>query len=457
MKKISSLLFTLSLLAGLAACGVPTATEVSGTSGTSVAETQGITETPGYVVFSDAALEAKVRQEMGRPEGQISLAEAEEILELDLSNNTNAQLSEEQKIGDISSLRFFRNLFRLNLASNRIADIGALSEITGLRILNLSHNQVTDLSPLSGLNLTELTLNNNRITDISPLTNMKQLRMLDLVDNQITDVSGLGKPGKMRSLLLAGNPVTDYTALADIYTDLIKMDFEILSESDAIKFTDPVLERRIRENIGRPEGDITVAEAKMVTVLNLEMEEGSSGERIHDISALKYFSNLTELKLDWALSNNGEPMDISPLSNLNKLKVLSLKSCEVMDISPLAGLTALESIELQLNRIEDISPLAGLTNLQILSICSNPFTDLSPLGNLTSMKALFLFNVQISDLGPLANLTNLEALDLKNTGVHDISALSNLKKLTMLNLGGNPIEDFSPVNEIYPNLSSKDF
>ncbi|MGV8025212.1 MAG: leucine-rich repeat domain-containing protein [Anaerolineaceae bacterium] len=457
MQKTLSFLITLVLLIGFTACGTPTQTTSLAVIETAPVVSQSATETPGVVVFTDAVLEAKVREEMGRLDGPISQKDADEILELDLSNKTTNNLSEDQMITDISSLCSFRNLFRLDLMSNSIEDISALADLIGLRMLDLSHNQIEDLSPLSGLNLTELMLKDNAITDISALTNMKQLRTLALDSNQISSINGLSNSNKLQNLTLADNPISDYHPLDVIYANLEIKDFEILSDEDVITFTDPVLEAMIRKTMGKPIGDITVAEAKTVNMMDLSMEENAMGDRIHDISSLKYFTNLTELYLNWAFYNNGEPMDISALSHLKNLKILALKGCGVVDISPLEGLSAMESLELQLNGIEDISPLAGLTHLEILSICSNPFQDLSPLGNLTSLKALFLFDVHLSDISVLAGLLNLEMLDLTNTGITDVSPLSNLTKLRMLNLRGNPIEDFSPLNEIYPHLENKDF
>jgi internalin A len=457
MQKTLSLLIILVLLTRLTACSTPTQTTSLAVTETAPAASQIATQIPGVVVFTDSVLEAKVREEMGLPDGLISQETADEILELNLSKKTTDNLSEDQKITDISSLRSFRNLFRLNLNSNSIEDISVLTDLPGLRILDLSGNQIEDLSPLSGLNLTELMLEDNAITDVSPLTNMKQLRVLALGGNQISNIKGLSSLTKLQNLTLTDNPISDYHPLDAIYANLDTKDFEIISDEDVITFTDPVLEAMIRKVMGKPDGGITVAEAKTVTVMDFSMEENAPGDRIHDISSLKYFSNLTELNLNGAFYNDGQPMDLSPLTNMKNLKILWLKGCNVVDIRPLEGLTALESLELQLNKIEDISPLAGLTHLEILSICSNPFQDISPLVNLTSLKYLFLFDVQLSDISALAGLTNLEMLDLTNTGITDVSPLSNLTKLKALSLKGNPIEDFSPLKEIYPHLESKDF
>ena len=50
---------------------------------------------------------------------------------------------------------------------------------------------------------------------------------LYLDGNQITDVTPLTGLTKLTSLKLAGNPVEDYSPLADIYPNLTEKDFEL--------------------------------------------------------------------------------------------------------------------------------------------------------------------------------------------------------------------------------------
>ena len=53
------------------------------------------------------------------------------------------------------------------------------------------------------------------------------LYRLYLDDNQIADVTPLAGMTKLTSLKLGGNPVEDYSPLADIYPNLEEKDFEI--------------------------------------------------------------------------------------------------------------------------------------------------------------------------------------------------------------------------------------
>ncbi len=449
-KSVFPLICTLALAFLLCACAKPTPVAAPEITATPVVSNEPAVET---IVFTDPVLEAKIRADLGQPEDDITATQAAELLELDLSGDGTAEGS----ITDLSALRYFTGLFRLNLSNNAISNLEPLSGLTQLRILDLAQNPITNIEALSGLNLAKLVLSGCAVSDPSPVSEMAQLRVLDLSGNAVSEVSALAGMPRLETLLLAGNPISDYRPLSIIYPELTKKDFEIVFDTDVIVFTDPVLEERIRVETGMLEGDITVADAKTVTELNLGVQQGSADGTYRDISPLRFFVNLTKLHLDYALIyDNGNP-DVSALASLTRLKELGFPGCSVADISFLSGMKDLEWLDFQLNSVEDISPMAGLKKLKLLSMCSNPVTDISPLSSLTSLEELFLFGVHASDFGPLSSLGNLVFLDLCGTGITDLTPLSGLINLKTLQLGGNPIEDYSPLAGIYPNLENKDF
>jgi hypothetical protein len=118
MKKTLFILLALLLALGLAACGAPAATE---TPLPEVSEST-LTETPEppaeptpepVVVFTDAVLEELVRKAMDKPEGNISLAEAETVTMLDLQMDGNDYSL--PRIEDVRDLKQFPNLTSLTL------------------------------------------------------------------------------------------------------------------------------------------------------------------------------------------------------------------------------------------------------------------------------------------------------------------------------------------------------
>jgi internalin A len=56
---------------------------------------------------------------------------------------------------------------------------------------------------------------------------MKNLVYLCMEDNQVTDLSPLSELVNLKSLTLSGNPIEDYSPLADIYPNLAEKDFEM--------------------------------------------------------------------------------------------------------------------------------------------------------------------------------------------------------------------------------------
>lgn len=76
------------------------------------------------------------------------------------------------------------------------------------------------------------------------------------------------------------------------------------ADETKIDFGDDTLEALVRAAIDKPEGEITVADAEQITQLELS-QQGIDPEQpyIHDLSALRYFTNLTYLGLGYAVQN----------------------------------------------------------------------------------------------------------------------------------------------------------
>jgi internalin A len=399
MKKILCLTLAILLALGLAACGAPAAQETA-------SPTPAATEAPEVVVFTDPVLEAKVREIMGKPEGDITVAEAEAVTELVMNNEWPPP---EEIITDISSLAAFKNLNKLELMFQSVTDISALAGLSKLQFLCLGGNQITDFSPLSGLTeMDSLQIWGNQASDLSPLSgmtklkvlmiggcpvtdisvvaNFKELTILDITTCPVSDISSLaGLP--LTTLNMNGCPITDYSPVADIYDSLQEKDFEILSADDIpdepLVFEDPAFEKALRTAMGREDEEpITQKDAYLVQALEI-CNDKTEGSQFSDISPLAYFVNLKSLYF-----NSNLITDLAPLSGLTKLTNLDICFNQVADLSPLSGLTQLESLKLTNNQITDVSALSGMTNLWELWLKDNPVQDYSPLAdiypNLTS-------------------------------------------------------------------------
>ena len=245
-----SLLICFVILAALCfvACAAPAA---------SPTPTPEVTPTPPQnVTFTDPVLEELVRAAMNRPDGEISLAEANDVTELvmnmdgtdwtpprianldDLAQfpnltklELNWALSNGNQQIDLSPLAGLTKLERLFVCCDNISDISALSGMTNMRELWIwGNNNITDISALSGMTqMNDLWIKGNQISDISALANMKDLSRLLMEGNKIADLTPLAELTFLRTLMLSGNPITDYSPLEYVYPYLTEKDFAMAS------------------------------------------------------------------------------------------------------------------------------------------------------------------------------------------------------------------------------------
>ena len=214
-----------------------------------------------------------------------------------------------------------------------------------------------------------------------------------------------------------------------------------------VDIPDENLRAVIADSLGKaPDEAITADEMATLTRLKAPNRD------IRDLTGLEFATDLRSLnlgneKVNGKYVNSNAISDLSPLSNLNSLRILDLSDNSISDISPLSNLTInLTFLNLSKNSISDVSPLSNLTHLGSLFLANNSISDVSSLSNLTGLRLLSLSNNSISDVSPLSSLIRLERLFLSNNGLSDISPISDLTNLTLLNLSENAISDVSPLS-----------
>lgn len=174
-------------------------------------------EKDDYVIdWEDRVLEEKIRLITGITDRDIMYSDVFSITSLDLSNMADAP--EGTKILNITALRNFTHLKKLDLSHNRISDITALEELTDLTKLYLEDNQISDIGALANLTrLTRLSLSYNQLCDISVLDNLTELKWLNLdCNDQLKDISALENLNKLTELHLANNQVYDINILKSL-------------------------------------------------------------------------------------------------------------------------------------------------------------------------------------------------------------------------------------------------
>lgn len=224
-----------------------------------------------------------------------------------------------------------------------------------------------------------------------------------------------------------------------------------------VVFNDEVLEGLIREAMGKPTGDITVAEAEAVERFDFKVAEPATpSPRVKDISALKYFKNLKSLDLSYQLVE-----DLSPLAGMKDLFALYyFDARSVKDFSALSELTGMMDLIIFSDTFSDadMQMLAGMEKMELLWIhAGKELTDISVVANFKNLQRLNIESSGVTDLSPAAGLTNLVEVSLRGSDVSDVSPLKGLVNLKNLYLEGCPVTDYSPLADIYPNLENKDF
>jgi len=218
-------------------------------------------EAADVVVFADPVLEARIREAMDKPDGDITVAEAEAVTELELDTDFSPDEPEEGTvIKDLSGIEYFINLETLSLQFHAVTDITPLAGLTNLHSLGLGGNPVADITPLSGLtelwsltlfncqaedysplanlvNLGTLLLEYSTITDLTPISGLTNLGWLSLTGTQVSDVSPIANLSDLGRLDLADCPITDYSPLLSIYANLKEKDFVIASSLSELGFT----------------------------------------------------------------------------------------------------------------------------------------------------------------------------------------------------------------------------
>lgn len=297
----------------------------------------------------DLALEARIRQEIDKPEGPIYNTDLENIRYLDIQGGWD------YKISDLTGLEYCVNMNYLNISYNELTNISPIARMKNLETLHMTYNNLSNLNSLRGLTkLRILNASINNLTDISSLEYLTTIEDLDLSSNKnIADFTPIAHLTKMVSLNLGYSDFTDSTLLAGMAS------LQILAVA------------------------------------------GNPG--LSNISGL---AGKTEL---WHLLMEGCSIsDFTPFSTMPKVKSLYLSDNNITDISRLAHIPQAEMLILSGNRINDLSPVMGLKNLKSLSADDNAISDISCLENNPSIISLQLDNNSIQDISPLAAMPNLK-------------------------------------------------
>ena len=227
--------------------------------------------------------------------------------------------------------------------------------------------------------------------------------------------------------------VSNGTATITVRSGLVSNSIEVKVPERDVQISIPdrnlrsVIENRLNKAPGSP-----IFEHEMLTLRSLNaryIDNDRVYVTIKSLEGIQFATNLEEFQITRNDVDFNEPLDLTPLSSLTRLRRLNLEGVNnVRNPSPL-----------------DLSPLADLTNLTRLNTIANNVTDLSPLSRLTNLNWLDFTRNRVSDISHLANLKNLRYLSAQANGISEISYLVELTALRELYLVDNDITDLAPL------------
>ena len=131
--------------------------------------------------------------------------------------------------GVLDTLKYFKNLKRLNLEDCTFSDISKISKLNQLEYLRISDcPNVSDIGSFKTLsNLRVLILNDTEVENIESLSYLSALEVADLKGNKIVNPCCLADLPRLYNLVLTDNCITNGYCLSEL------VDNNIISEEDA--------------------------------------------------------------------------------------------------------------------------------------------------------------------------------------------------------------------------------
>ena len=220
--------------------------------------------------------------------------------------------------------------------------------------------------------------------------------------------------------------------------------FRIQRNKHMVSFSNPKIERAVREMLRKTDGSaITKEELESIYTLVI------CGERV--------FSSWVEkeeyLAFNWFVTNNWtqpeEPFDMSDLSMFTNINTLVIQYQNVTDIPDLSHLP-LVRVDFSNNSLTDISGLSGCTQIKMLQLEKNPIYDISALQNLDQLELLDVSFTQVSDLSPVVS-DKLTALYLEYSEIADFGVLEecpSIKDIRVSNASKEEIEQLLRIKNL---------
>lgn len=211
------------------------------------------------------------------------------------------------------------------------------------------------------------------------------------------------------------------------------------AQDETVVIKDSELEQMIRNNIGKPEGDITVSDMEMLYSLNIDYRENP----VYEIDGLEYAINLGDFSYRY-----GALKALDPIAELKNITYLNISYSTVEDKPKNFHMPLLSRISFIETNLSDLDFLSELTEVTSANFTRSGVVSTAFLENWTKLEELNLSENEIEDISPLEGKVNLTDLTLHMNKVEDISALETVTSLERLNISYNEVSNIDPIMQL---------
>lgn len=349
------------------------------------------------------------------------------------------------------------------LKRNRNSMTIKLKSITLSRIhtLNLSRCSISEISFLQGTTINTIILDDNRISDvivfahrcenISMCTNKTcgtSVKVLSLQKNCIEDISPFSKNTSIVHLNLSYNRLLGDQALENKTIKYLGLKGTNFRKLDDLKGTD-IQELDFSENSGihhfqgLPSLKKLTARYCVINIIshfeNLHTVD-LHGAHVGDIKGLVHIcgdstycakkpcnTSLHTLILDQEDIN--EEFDVSFLEG-STVHTLSLANMDVVNLSVISDNNRLKKLDLHNTTVNNIDWLINNTSIEELNLNMTEVKDIHPITK-TAVKKLKISNTRVQDISPIVN-SKVQFLNIEGCCIKDLSALSNIERMIIV-------------------------
>ena len=201
-----------------------------------------------------------------------------------------------------------------------------------------------------------------------------------------------------------------------------------MPKDEIIVWSDKEVERQVREQAGKSEGDVWLSDLWDIYSIKLE------GEEIYSIRDLSVLLNLNRLSLvDTSVT------DLSPLAGLKVLFTLRIEGGDSRILDSVGQLKYVLELSLEDLQINSLDNLKGLTQMGVLCLYDMPVCDIEAVKYMKRLRKFLAHDTLIEDISPLKNLRELWWLEIFNSEVSEIPNLSGANNLITIILYNNKI------------------